>query len=155
VKTVARPWAADLLHVWFHRMRPSQRFSRDAAVDAMLARRFGGTLRRMGRTPAGTFLSDRDTARAAVLMFDQLPRNLFRDDARAFGHDRQARAIARGALARGWDRGLDKAGRQFLMMPLMHSESRADQRLSLSLSARRAAGNFAAVWRALLAETHG
>lgn len=132
----ARAWAADLLHVWFHRISPRQRFARDPAVDAMLARRFGQRLKRFGRAPVRCFISDRATARAAVLLFDQLPRNLFRDDARAFAHDAQARAIVRVALKRKWDRGLDKASRQFLMMPLMHSESRADQRLSLSLYAR-------------------
>ena len=38
----------------------------------------------------------------------------------------------RGALARGFDRALDRPGRQFLGLPLMHSEHIADQRLSFS-----------------------
>ena len=33
-------------------------------------------------------------------------------------------------MARGWDRGLTIAERQFLYMPLMHSEAVADQLLS-------------------------
>ncbi|MDE2405760.1 MAG: DUF924 domain-containing protein [Sphingomonadales bacterium] len=131
-----RPWAAELLHVWFHRLRPAQRFARDDAVDAMLARRFGRALRAMATMPARAFTRDKATARAAILLFDQLSRNLHRGSARAFAQDRLARAILRRALARGWDRGLDKPGRQFLWMPLMHSEDRADQRLALRLYAR-------------------
>ena len=73
------------------------------------------------------------TARAAVLLFDQLPRNMHRDSARAFASDPLARAIAKGAIARGWHRGLGKHEKQFLFMPLMHSEAIADQRRSLRL----------------------
>ncbi|MBU6266047.1 MAG: DUF924 family protein [Sphingomonadales bacterium] len=131
-----RPWAAELLHIWFHSLNASQRFARDDAVDAMLARRFGRELRVLAREPARSFLRDRDTARAAVLLFDQVSRNTRRGSPQAFAQDGLARAIAKGALARGWDAGLDKAGRQFLLMPLMHSEDRADQRLSLRLYAR-------------------
>lgn len=123
-----RRWAAELLHVWFHRLRPEQRFGRDSTVDAMLRRRFARDLRTLGSRPANDFLGDPLTARAAILLFDQIPRNLFRDDPRAFAHDRLARAITHGALARGWDKGLGKEARQFLYMPLMHSEAIADQR---------------------------
>lgn len=130
-----RPWAAELLHFWFHHLRPDQWFGRNAHVDAALRRRFGRTLARLGSRPARDFLGDPPTARAAVLLFDQLPRNLFRDDPRAFAYDRLARAIAHGALAKGWDRRMAKRERHFLYMPLMHSEAVADQRLALRLFA--------------------
>lgn len=129
------PWAADLLHYWFHELRPDQWFGRNALVDAALRRRFGRTLAMLGTQPARAFLGDPRTAQAAVLLFDQLPRNLFRDDPRAFAHDRLARAITHGALRRGWDRRLAKRERHFLYMPLMHSEAIADQRLALRLFA--------------------
>ena len=128
-----RRWAAELLHFWFHHMRASQWFGRDDALDATLRRRFGHELAALSRQSPRSFLRDRETARAAVLLFDQLPRNLHRDSARAFASDPLARAIAKGAVARGWHRGLGKHERQFLFMPLMHSEAKADQRLSLRL----------------------
>ena len=131
-----RAWLVELLHFWFEQLTPRQRFGRDDAVDAELRRRFARELRAFGRQSAARFLTDPATARAAVLLFDQLPRNLERGSARAFAHDAKARAIALGALARGWDRGLDKPGRQFLYMPLMHSENRAEQLLALRLYAR-------------------
>lgn len=130
-----RSWAADLLHFWFHRLRPAQWFGRSDHVDAALRRRFGRALAMLGGRPAHEFLGDALTARAAVLLFDQCPRNLFRGSARAFATDRLARAIAKGALRKGWHRRLTRRQRQFLLLPLMHSEAIADQRQSRRLFA--------------------
>lgn len=124
------------MHFWFDQLTPRQWFGRDDAVDAELRRRFARELRAFGRQSPARFLTDPATARAAVLLFDQLPRNLHRGSVRAFAHDAKARAIALGAIARGWDRGLDKPRRQFLYMPLMHSENRAEQRRALRLYTR-------------------
>lgn len=126
-----RPWAADLLHTWFHELRPDQWFGRNDAVDAALRRRFARTLEALCHRPARDFLRDPLTARGAVLLFDQVPRNLFRGSARAFACDPLARAIAKGILAKGWDRGLSRPARNFVYMPLMHSEDIADQRQCL------------------------
>ncbi len=131
-----RRWAAELLHVWFHRLRPRQWFAPDPAVDALLRRRFARELQALRTRPPAEFLSDPQTALAAVLLFDQLPRNLYRGTRRAFATDRLARAIAKGAMARGWDATLTRVERQFLAMPLMHSEAIADQRRSLEVFAR-------------------
>ena len=71
-----------------------------------------------------------------MLLFDQVPRNIYRRSPQAFAFDPLARAIARGALDRGWDSALTLPQRQFLAMPLMHSENIADQRRSLRVYAR-------------------
>lgn len=126
-----RPWAAELLRYWFHELRPEQWFGSSDAVDDAMRRRFARYLPMLGNRPARDFLGDPLTARAAVLLFDQLPRNLFRGSAQAFAYDPLARAIAKGIMARGWDRGLPEPARKFIYMPLMHSEHIADQRESL------------------------
>ena len=131
-----RRWAAELLHFWFHKLGPRVWFAPDSRADAVLRRRFGRELMRLGARPAHEFLTDSMTALAAVLLFDQLPRNLYRQSPRAFAFDPLARAIANGALERGWDAALTLAQRQFLAMPLMHSEHIADQRRSLAIYAR-------------------
>ncbi len=124
-------WAADLLHFWFHKLRHPQWFARDDAVDAQLRRRFAPLLRGLPRQPLRRFLADPLTARAAVLLFDQVPRNSFRGSPRAFATDQLAAAITRAALAKGWHRRLTRTQRQFLLLPLMHSEAIADQHLSV------------------------
>jgi uncharacterized protein (DUF924 family) len=131
-----RRWAAELLHFWFHTLRPGDWFRPGEAVDAELRRRFARDLAMLRGRPAHEFLSDPRTALAAVLLFDQVPRNLFRGRPQAFATDPLARQIRRAIVAKGWDRGLSKAERQFLSMPLMHSEAIADQLASLAAFAR-------------------
>ena len=128
-----RPWAADLLHFWFNRLRPEEWFGRSAIVDNELRRRFGRELEALGNRRPDEFLRDPLTARAAILLFDQIPRNLFRHSPKAFAYDPLAVAICKGSIARGWDRALTIPERQFLYMPMMHSEAIADQLLSLHL----------------------
>lgn len=133
-----RPWAADLLHVWFHQLGADDWFGGSDAVDLLLRERFERWLHALGHRPAGEFLRDPATARAAILLFDQIPRNLYRGTAQAFAWDPLALALTHGMIARGWHLGLPQQAKQFLLMPLMHSERIADQRLSLALFVRHA-----------------
>ena len=126
-----RRWAAELLHFWFERLGPRDWFRGGPKVDSALDQRFERDLLALFARPADEFLTDAKTARAAILLFDQVPRNLYRDDGRAFAFDPLARHICRGVLDRGWDKGLTKVERQFIGLPLEHSEHIADQLDSL------------------------
>lgn len=127
-----RRWAAELLHFWFHKLGPRDWFRGGPHVDEALSKRFEHDLLSLWPRPADEFLSDPLTARAAILLFDQLPRNLYRDSPRAFAFDPLARSICREVLARGWDKGLSRAERQFIALPMEHSEHIADQLCSLA-----------------------
>lgn len=137
-----RRWAAELLHIWFHVLGPDQWWGGSDTVDSVLRRRFGRDWRALRTRPAREFLADPLTARAAILLFDQVPRNIHRHTPEAFATDRLARRIARRFLARGWDADLSRDERVFAYMPLMHSEDIADQRESLTIFAQRAPANF-------------
>ena len=137
-----RRWAADLLHVWFYTLGADDWFRPPAAVDQMLERRFARTLAAMRQRPADEFLSDPQMALAAILLFDQVPRNIHRGTRAAFATDPLARALTHGVIARGWVGPAPRSERQFMLMPLMHSERIADQRLSLRMFARYAPGNL-------------
>ncbi|MGX7896420.1 DUF924 family protein [Tsuneonella sp. HG222] len=127
-----RAWAADLLHFWFHVLEPGEQFASPPAVDEELRRRYGRLWQALRHQPAATFLSNPDTARAAILLFDQVPRNIHRESPLAFASDPLARRLVTQALHRGWASGLSTEERQFLLMPLMHSEYILDQRESLA-----------------------
>lgn len=133
-----RPWAREILHVWFERLGPRDWFGGGDDVDALLRRRFEDTLSAMAACQPETFLGNSTIARAAILLFDQIPRNLYRDDPRAFAYDPLAVALTHGILARGWLVGLTQPQKQFALMPLMHSEAISDQESSLRLFARNA-----------------
>jgi uncharacterized protein (DUF924 family) len=119
-------WAAELLHFWFHKLGPRDWFRGGPHVDAALRKRFERELTMLQTRPASEFLADPQTAQAAVLLFDQVPRNIYRGQRRSFAFDPLARRIARGALRRGYDSRLRMVERQFLAMPLMHSEHLSD-----------------------------
>ncbi len=78
-------------------------------------------------------------ALALLVVLDQFPRNMFRDQPRAFAADAKAREIAAIALDRGFDDMVDAVAQSFFYLPFEHSEELADQERSLDLFARFAA----------------
>ena len=71
---------------------------------------------------------------ALIIVLDQFSRNMFRDSAKAFSADELACSLAKKAVQLGFDQLLDNdEQRKFLYMPFMHSESVADQALSVAL----------------------
>jgi uncharacterized protein (DUF924 family) len=73
------------------------------------------------------------TCLALIVLLDQFPRNMFRGNARAFAADHLARAATHHVLAQGFDRTMLPVERQFVYLPLEHSESLADQEQCLAL----------------------
>lgn len=138
-----RRWAAELLYFWFHRLKPSDWFGGSDTLDAVLAWRFGRELATLSVRPADEFAQDPHTALAAILLFDQIARNIYRGRAQAFATDPQARAVAKALIARGWVERCPLSARAFVLMPLMHSEAIVDQQLSVALFARHAPANLA------------
>jgi uncharacterized protein (DUF924 family) len=64
---------------------------------------------------------------AAVIVFDQFPRNMFRGTPRAFATDPLALALARQMVDAGLDRDFSKDERMFLYLPFEHSEQAGEQ----------------------------
>lgn len=74
---------------------------------------------------------------AYLILTDQMPRNMFRDDARAFATDPLARAAAMRAWQHRMDLEVAEPIRQFFYLPLMHAESGFDQDRCVCLFASR------------------
>lgn len=127
-------WSERVLGCWFG-LDPSRWFRTDPALDAAIRRRFGPLWSALRECAPDSFLDSPRRALAAVILFDQFPRNLFRASPAQFATDSQARHIAREAVARGLDRDLDTDQRTFLYMPFQHSEDLADQAQSVRLFA--------------------
>ena len=78
-------------------------------------------------------VNDARTALAAIILFDQFPRNMYRRQPAAFGTDDLALGIARRALDKGFDAEVDDEAKPFVYMPFMHSEVLADQERCVDL----------------------
>ncbi len=125
--------AVDLLTFWFDEHGQGDWFRGGEAFDDKIRERFGALYEAHLGGAASDHLATPVTALAAILLFDQVPRNLFRDDARACATDPLARAIAEGVMERDWEERLTAEGRQFAYLPFMHSEDLADQDRSVAL----------------------
>ena len=125
-------WADRVLDFWFG-LGPDQWWGGGADLDGLSRDRFGDLHAEKRQLPPESFLADPRTALAAVILFDQLPRNMFRGHADQFMTDPLALAVARGAIDRGYDERLAKDEKTFLYMPFQHSEALPDQRRSLAL----------------------
>ena len=71
---------------------------------------------------------------ALVLLLDQVPRQIFRGEPRAYATDAPALDIAEHAFAVGFDRQLPPAQRLFLGLPFMHSERLDHQQRALAVA---------------------
>jgi uncharacterized protein (DUF924 family) len=129
---------ADILAFW-RDAGPKRWYTSDEAFDAEVRRRFLGLWQRAAAGELSSWETSDDGALALVIVLDQFPRNLFRDDIRTYASDAQAREVAQHAIDRGVDARIDPALREFLYLPFMHSEHLADQLRCIELS--RAAGH--------------
>ncbi|MBA3510518.1 DUF924 family protein [Sphingomonas sp.] len=125
-------WRGELLRFWFG-LEPERWWKADPELDEAIRRRFLKLWAIKRELPVASFLDDPLSALAAVILFDQFPRHLFRGHSEQFATDHLALAIARAAVGRGFDDQLEPRERSFLYMPFQHSEALADQRRSLAL----------------------
>ena len=128
-------WRSDVLKFWFG-LDPRQWWKADPALDHRIRQNFLKAWAEKRQLPVDAFLDDPLTALAAVILFDQFPRNMFRGHADQFATDHLALAIAKGAVDREFDEQLEPKERGFLYMPFQHSENLADQDRSLLLFTR-------------------
>ena len=128
-------WVEDVLKFWFDETKPDQWFESDSTFDASIRQRFLGVHEILASRGNDDLLTDAQTALAAVIVFDQMSRNMFRDTPGAFAADPQALSVAKAAIARGFDLSLTKNRRMFLYLPFEHAEDRQSQDRSVALVA--------------------
>jgi uncharacterized protein (DUF924 family) len=129
---MADNWAAEVLDFWFA-LKPQQWWRGSSELDDEVRERFHQLWEEQsGRSVSGFLGSPRD-ALAAVILFDQFPRNMNRGHADSFATDHMALGIATAAVGRGYDDQLSPLERGILYMPFQHSEDLEDQQRSVAL----------------------
>lgn len=109
----------ELLRFWFEESGPGRWFAKSDEFDETIRERF---LSHYEAAAQGDYDSWRDSGTGCValcLLLDQFPRNLFRNDPRAFATDAKALDIARRAVDTGRDleEGMSRDMRKFLTFP--------------------------------------
>lgn len=122
----------DILGFW-RAAGPDRWWRKDDAFDSQVRERFAHVWDAARNGQLSSWQASDNGALALVIVLDQFPRNIFRNDARAFATDGAAREIASRAIAEGRDRRIEAILRAFMYLPFMHSESLADQERCVAL----------------------
>ncbi len=117
-------YSVDMKKAWFQSTPEIDTQIRDN-YEYLWEQAAAGALNHWAETPDG--------ALALVIVLDQFPLNMFRDQARSFQTEQLAVQVTRQAIKRGFDRKITQNRLSFLFMPLMHSENMVDQELSVQL----------------------
>jgi uncharacterized protein (DUF924 family) len=116
--------AARQRRLWFGKSPENDRAVSERFKDTLTAAA-SGQLDHWALGPRGRL--------ALVIVLDQFPHHIFRDQPQAFATDPQALALSLAALAASEDLQLTSIERVFLYLPLEHAESLEMQARSVSL----------------------
>jgi len=126
-------WIQEILSFWFEELKPADWWKKSETVDNICKERFFDLWEEQRSKTADVFVSDAETALAATILFDQFPRNMFREHAEAYSTDHLAQQITEKAVDLELDQQLTEQQRPFLYMPFMHAEDMQLQNKSVAL----------------------
>lgn len=130
---------AGIIRFWIDEVGPKGWYTQSDDLDRTVRDRFMAAwidAPRLAAEWAGTA----EGALTALILTDQFPRNMFRNDARAYSTDPLALRIARKAIEAGHDLATPEPARQFFYLPFEHSEELPDQQRAVALFAERMPG---------------
>jgi uncharacterized protein (DUF924 family) len=125
--------AQDILEFWFDPAHAAHWFAADAGFDAQIRERFNGATKEAGQGRLDGWAASPDGWLALLILLDQFPRNLYRDDARAWATDVKAQRLALSGLDDGFDQCLPPLQRVFAYLPLEHAEDMGLQERSVAV----------------------
>lgn len=117
----------EIIEFWTVEHGPPDWYKQDPAFDAEIRAKFLGAWQAALAGKLEKWRTCAPGALAYIILTDQFPRNMFRGHSDSFATDRQAKAAAKQAIHRKWDKRIDEPARQFFYMPLMHAECQLDQ----------------------------
>ena len=123
----------ELVEFWFSDEVSPYWFNSTDELDALLKNKYEELYQRHNQIQEFSTIDSPVTALALVILFDQIPLNIFRGKAQSFATEAMAREVAENAIAKGFDNALSDQQKMFLYLPYMHSENLADQDKSVEL----------------------
>jgi uncharacterized protein (DUF924 family) len=122
-----------VLNFWFSQAVKPKWFIKDFEFDKLIAQKFENIYSMAKTEKLDQWMKTPEGCLAIIITLDQFPRNMFRGLPQSFETDSRALSLTKYALDNKMDKNLNFEQKQFLYMPLMHSETLNDQELSLTL----------------------
>lgn len=125
----------DVLKFWFGE-KPAVRtewFQKNPAFDEEIRKKFLGVYELARDGKLAHWKKDPESLLALIIVLDQFPRNMFREDARSFATDPLALRYASEGVARRFDKQVLPLQRLFYYLPYEHSEKWVNQKKSVEL----------------------
>lgn len=113
----------QVIQFWFQEIDSAMWFVKDGAFDAEIKDRFENMYIKASR---GEYYGWRESIYgrlAEIILLDQFPRNMYRNQAQAFATDSVALILSQEAINGQNFHELGKEYQRFMLMPWMHSES--------------------------------
>ena len=124
----------SVLNFWFVETPKELWFAKNEDFDQSIQDRYGELYEKAKKGDLDHWTDTAEGCLALIIVLDQFPRNMFRNDSQTYGTDSKAGDITKLALGKGYDKEpkvLER--RSFMYMPLMHSEDLEDQELCVKL----------------------
>lgn len=132
----------SVLKFWFSELTPKQWFVKEDAVDQRIAERFTDLHLALSRQVPDVWRATSEARLALVIVYDQFPRNIYRDSPLAFATDWLALREAKAAIASGADMSVNETQRIFFYLPFEHAEDLSEQDRAVDLCAALGNENY-------------
>ena len=130
----------EILNFWFKECKPEQWFKKNEHFDQTIENRFSSAIENAIAGKLDSWEKSETGCLALIILLDQFTRNVFRDTPRAFSGDKKALALSQLCCDKDYLTNPDIQKRQFMLMPMMHSENLAVQDAALPLFKKYASG---------------
>ena len=125
MKSPAKNMFKEVLEFWFDEIDPKMWWVSDSRFDIEIENRFLNLVIQASQGELYTWREDPHGRLAEIILLDQFSRNIFRNTPKAFANDQMALALAQEAVGNNIASLFTKTECGFLLMPYMHSESKA------------------------------
>ena len=123
----------EILNFWFKECKPEQWFKKNEDFDQMIENLYSSAIENAIEGKLDSWEESETGCLALIILLDQFTRNIFRDTPRAFAGDKRALALSQLCCDKDYLTNPDIQRRQFILMPMMHSENLAVQDAALPL----------------------
>lgn len=125
--------ATEILNFWFSENIKSYWFNSTPEIDQEIRQKFESVWELAAEGKLDEWRNTADSCLALIIILDQFPLNMYRNQAKSFSTEAKAIEMAEYAVVHKFDQQLSNDKLTFLYMPFMHSENLAHQNRSVTL----------------------